>query len=115
MRLIPSPRPRVTRRGTYMPQKYVDQKRLIQSKLRGLKAFSIVPLKIELFIGLKPSKSAKNNKYPMPRGDVDNFSKSILDAMNGILFEDDTQIEELIVKKRYATDNVVFIKIEEIV
>jgi crossover junction endodeoxyribonuclease RusA len=33
------------------------------------------------------------------RGDIDNYVKSILDALNGVAWEDDKQIIELTVKK----------------
>jgi len=32
-------------------------------------------------------------------GDVDNYSKSILDGLNGVTYEDDDQVVELLVKK----------------
>ena len=37
--------------------------------------------------------------------DIDNYNKLPLDAGNGILWEDDSLIEELIVKKHYDKDN----------
>ena len=38
----------------------------------------------------------------MGRPDVDNCSKLVLDALNGILWRDDAQICELSVTRRYA-------------
>lgn len=37
--------------------------------------------------------------------DVDNFNKLILDACSGILWEDDSQIQELIIKKEVVPHN----------
>lgn len=36
------------------------------------------------------------------RPDVDNLSKSVLDAGNGVLWHDDDQVVRLVVEKRYA-------------
>ena len=43
----------------------------------------------------------KTTKLVAPKGDVDNFAKACLDAMNGRLWEDDKQIEHLTVSKRW--------------
>lgn len=45
------------------------------------------------------------------RPDVDNGAKAILDAMNGIVYEDDAQVAGLIVQKFYAEKDEINIKI----
>jgi Holliday junction resolvase RusA-like endonuclease len=37
------------------------------------------------------------------RRDVDNMGKLILDALNGLAFADDSQVHDLIIRKRYTT------------
>ena len=111
---MPSPRPRLGRNGTYMPKKYTEHKKLLQAKMRGFKPFGNVPLKCELFFGFKAAKGATYNKYSTPYADADNLAKSVLDAMNGILYPDDVMIEELNIKKKYATADCIFITIEEL-
>ena len=44
----------------------------------------------------------KTTKLPSPRGDIDNFAKAVLDAMNGKLWDDDKQIESLHVHKTWT-------------
>ena len=44
----------------------------------------------------------KTTKLVTPRGDVDNFAKACLDALNDRLWEDDKQIEVLTISKRWA-------------
>lgn len=45
-------------------------------------------------------------KYPdLPRWDVDNVAKTILDVGNGILWEDDRQIARLSIEKAYGPDD----------
>lgn len=43
----------------------------------------------------------KTTKLMTPRGDVDNFAKACLDALNDRLWEDDKQIEHLTISKRW--------------
>ena len=114
LRGMPSPRPRLGRNGTYMPINYTNHKKLLQAKMRGLKPFGIVPLKVTLFFGFKPSKGATHNKYPTPYADADNLAKTVLDAMNGVLYPDDVMIEELNITKKYASEDCVFIRVEEL-
>ena len=47
------------------------------------------------------------------RRDIDNYCKGILDSMSGIVFEDDSQIQELNLKKfcGYGEDKII-IKVE---
>jgi Holliday junction resolvase RusA-like endonuclease len=44
---------------------------------------------------------------PTVKPDADNLVKSLLDALNGILIEDDSQVCELNVKKRYAAEGYI--------
>lgn len=48
---------------------------------------------------------------PIARPDVDNYAKGIKDALNGILYKDDSQIVELTVRKYYAKEPKAVIKI----
>ena len=43
-------------------------------------------------------------EYPMKTPDVDNCSKAVLDALNGIAYDDDKQIVELSVIKRWTEE-----------
>lgn len=45
------------------------------------------------------------------RRDCDNLSKAVLDACNGILWEDDKQITELHIRKVRSTDPGVFVEV----
>lgn len=38
----------------------------------------------------------------MPKPDVDNIAKGILDGLNGHLWVDDTQIKKLVIEKSWA-------------
>jgi Holliday junction resolvase RusA-like endonuclease len=45
--------------------------------------------------------------------DLDNLSKAVLDALNGIIFEDDNKVVDLVIQKRYnKAQSGVFVRIE---
>jgi len=48
---------------------------------------------------------------PIGRPDVDNYAKGIKDALNGIMYKDDSQITNLTVRKYYAEQPKVVVKI----
>ena len=50
-------------------------------------------------------KKPKTSILDVPRGDVDNYAKGVLDAMNGVLWDDDDQIVKLTVSKRFTEQN----------
>jgi len=43
-------------------------------------------------------------EYPQKKPDIDNVAKIILDSLNKIAYEDDSQVVELTVLKRYTED-----------
>lgn len=53
--------------------------------------------------------------YPMNRrDDADNVAKLCLDALNGVFWQDDTQVVSLYVQKRYCEVPRVWMEIEEV-
>lgn len=48
---------------------------------------------------------------PIGRPDVDNYAKGVKDALNGIMYKDDSQITKLTVRKYYAEQPKVVVKI----
>lgn len=81
------------------------------------------PLKVKIKIYKSiPQSFSKINKQraidgelrPLTKPDVDNYTKNILDALNGIAYPDDKQIVELTVSKHYGNTDYVFVKIEAI-
>lgn len=53
--------------------------------------------------------------YPQSKPDWDNVAKTCCDAMNGVVFVDDSQIVEGIVRKRYSVNPSVSVMVEQIV
>ena len=53
----------------------------------------------------------KNETLPTVKPDTDNFIKSTLDALTGVLWADDNIITDIVARKRYSDDPHVFVKI----
>ena len=52
-------------------------------------------------------KAEKGEIQPIKKPDADNIAKIVLDALNGVAYDDDKQVAELTVVKKYgATDKV---------
>ena len=111
-------RPRVTTRGgfarAYTPRRTADYESSIVDaynhqipsnyKLEG-------PIEVTLKAYFKvPSSSSKKDKLSMlsntikhtHKPDIDNIEKSVLDALNGYAYEDDSQIVKLSAEKFYS-------------
>ena len=110
-------RPRFTRIGrTYTPKKTADYEKYIQEVFMDCYPRWSKPLETDLKITVialfEPSKSYSKRKIedcleglirPNKKPDADNIAKVVLDALNGLVYEDDKQVTVLKVKKRYDT------------
>ena len=121
-------RPRFKRMGnfvqTYTPANTAEYEKLVRLKFQN--AGGVIaenPVKVEIVAFFTPPKSTKkrdriemlaNRILPEKKPDVDNIAKIILDALNGIAYKDDSQVVELSVKKKYASEAKVSVHIEEI-
>ena len=125
---VPKGRPRFARRGTFV-QTYTDSKTLEYETLVGFKARQAIgasePLKghLTVFLYLRYAVPASYSKkrteaclngleYPK-RVDLDNCYKSITDAMNGIVYVDDSQIVEAHILKCYSLEPGANVMIQE--
>ena len=52
--------------------------------------------------------------WPTTKPDSDNVAKAVLDACNGIVFGDDSQVVKLVVVKQYAMEPGVSVQIEAV-
>ena len=55
------------------------------------------------------------NKGYTKKSDIDNITKIILDALNGVAYKDDAQIVELKAKKIYGESNKIYVQLEEVI
>lgn len=115
---VPKGRPRFARRGNFV-QTYTDAKTLSYEQIvanASKKAMgSTEPLEgaisLYLYVRLPIPKSYSKKVTegclsglvrPTKRSDIDNFTKSLMDGMNGIVFKDDSQVVDLHVRKIYS-------------
>ena len=106
-------RPRLTRYGqAYTPKKTKDYEKAIAEHF---KSFDIAkfegPIHIKLVFQMPIPKSFTKKKQELikdgfleydKKPDLDNLAKAILDALNGIAYEDDSKITGLFLVKRYS-------------
>jgi len=109
----PKERPRATMRGTYAvmytPKNTVQFERYVKevaSEFAPPKLLSGA-LKMTLSFYLqRPQSLPAKVMYDTKRPDVDNLAKSIMDALEGIIYEHDAQVIHLEVTKGYDTPRV---------
>lgn len=109
----------------YTPNKTKDYEMLIQQYfklkyphheiLKGRLSIRIIAyLKIPKSTSKTKTQEMLENKIsPTKKPDVDNITKSVLDAMNGLVFDDDNQVSKISVEKRFALEEKIFITVEE--
>jgi Holliday junction resolvase RusA-like endonuclease len=104
-------RPRISTRGgfarAYTPKATRNAEANIRVQIINQLPEGFKPLQnaisVELIIGkVKPTGTPKKVIYPIKRPDLDNYIKSLFDAMNSIVFNDDAQIVELRAVKRFG-------------
>lgn len=80
------------------------------------------PVSITLTIYLPVPKSFSKKKtteameakiFPTKKPDVDNVLKAVMDALNGVLYEDDKQVVAVCVEKYYAVYEGLHVKVED--
>lgn len=119
-------RPRVTRHGTYTPQKTKEYEAEVQlaymMQCQGAK-FPDVPLAIIIDAEYPIPKSTSKKRRqmmldgkirPTVKPDADNVAKAICDALNGEAWKDDAQVCTLIVRKVYGENPKVHVQIRQV-
>ena len=88
----------------WVKQCYIEQSnKLLQGPIRA---------RIEIYYSVHKSYSKRKieaiknyEDYPMKKPDCDNVAKIVLDSLNKIAYDDDKQVVELTVLKRWTFDN----------
>lgn len=121
---VPQPRPRVSTRGgfgrAYTPTQHPIHayRRAIAfeaAKAGATPVTASVNVVIDAVFARPKShcnKSGLKADAPaLPRCDVDNVAKAVLDALTGVTWEDDTQVARLVVEKSYGTEGRTTVRI----
>lgn len=101
-------RPRVARRGSrvwlYTPDKTAHHENRIKDEAakQGVN-FDESPVEVRLlFTKSKPKSASKKALLPAKRPDLDSYCRLVLDALQGIVFKDDSQVVVLVAGKQYG-------------
>lgn len=123
-------RPRATSRGGFV-RMYTDAKTLgfeaaVADEARiAMSNFELfdTPMQLQLsaYYPIPKSWSKKKRQlaidgeiYPQVKPDLDNVMKAVLDALNGVVYADDSQVINLVATKRYSTDPRVEVYVHEV-
>lgn len=109
---------------TYTPRKTQEYENLVRISYRAVSKEKLKgAISATIYGYFEPPKSiSKKQREQMLKGDIsyikkidsDNLAKSILDALNGVAYDDDAQVCLLIVQKLYAETARVEVVLEEI-
>ena len=114
---VPQPRPRVSTRGGFA-RAYVPAKHPVHAYRDAIAAAARTagagvhgePVSVVIdFVWERPKshlrKSGVKPDAPvLPRPDLDNTTKAVLDSLNGVAWEDDSQVQRLVVEKTYGPE-----------
>jgi Holliday junction resolvase RusA-like endonuclease len=111
-------RPRFTRAGSftrvYTDKQTLDYEVVIKScAAHAMGSNDLLETAVSVFLYVRlavPQSYSKKRteaclsglEKPCKKPDIDNIAKTFLDAMNGVIFKDDTQVIDLHVKKLYS-------------
>lgn len=114
---VPQPRARVSTRGgfarAYVPAKHpvhayreaiADAARAAGAGVHGEPVSVVIDLVWERPKSHMRKSGVKPDAPVLPRADVDNAAKAVLDSLNGVAWEDDSQVQRLVVEKCYGTE-----------
>lgn len=99
----PAGRPRFTRGGhAYQPAQNREVRQMIQAAARSaMKNQTPMTGEVSAVVQIYRRRKVTAKNF----GDVDNFLKAVLDALNGICYSDDSQVVRCVVEKFCDKDN----------
>lgn len=106
-------RPRLSKRGVFTPQKQVNAEaeiRWLAKKENPEKHLKDVPLMARMTFQFKKPKTSKR-QFPTVRPDLDNLIKSVADALNDMLYDDDQQIVRIYAEKIYGDQDQIDLEV----
>lgn len=121
---VPQPRPKISTRGGF-GRAYVEAKHPVHQYRTALAAAAVesgavphdepVSVVIDAVFGRPKSHltkaGVKATAPRLPRCDVDNIAKAVLDALTGHVWHDDAQVQRLVVEKTYGTSGRTTVRI----
>jgi len=115
---VAASRPRVSKFGAYFTGPYKKFRSAAAIVINRILGRNFAPMSGKLAVDIKCFVTRpKSTKLEYPRADVDNYSKAILDSLNGKLWDDDSQIIALFISKQWANpdeEGYFIVEIEEV-
>ena len=114
----PKERPRKGKNGSfYTPKKTQEYESLVgwiaRSKYKGNPSDKPISVTLDIYFKLPQRTSEIEGAYCMKNTDIDNITKSVLDACNGIVYVDDKQVVKTIVGKYWSINPRIEVEIKE--
>lgn len=111
----PKGRPQFARRGKFVTSYTPKKTRMAEADVRTQIIAQLQdgftplqgPLRLEAtFRRQRPKSARKKDVWPTTRPDLDNYLKLVLDAMNSVVFIDDSQLVSILVVKSYGDPGI---------
>ena len=115
----PKERPRKAKNGKfYTPKKTQDYESLVgwiaRSAYKRIPSEKPISVRLDIYFKLPQRTSEIEGAYCMKNIDIDNITKSVLDACNGIVYVDDKQVVKTIVGKYWSKNPRIEVEIKEV-
>jgi Holliday junction resolvase RusA-like endonuclease len=119
-------RPRVTKTGhAFTPKDTLEYENWVKQCYVNCEDRKLLDgqiyAKIDCYFSIPKSATIKKSNMmrqniirPCKKPDVDNVCKSILDSLNGIAYKDDSQIVDCLIRKWYADEPRVEVRLQEV-
>lgn len=115
-------RPKFTKSGhAYTPQATRDYENLIAAKYTekgGNVMEGYIKIAVDAFYKIPKSFNKEKRGLaergflkPMAKPDIDNVIKAILDGLNGVAYYDDKQVVEVVARKHYREEPLVYVEV----
>jgi Holliday junction resolvase RusA-like endonuclease len=121
---VPQPRPRITVRGrhghAYVPKDHAihayRQAVALAARAAGASVHEEPASVVIDFVFARPKSHMRKNGLAanaprLPRPDIDNLEKAVLDALKGVAWKDDTQVARVVKEKSWGTEGRTTVRI----
>jgi Holliday junction resolvase RusA-like endonuclease len=121
---VPQPRPRVSTAGgfarAYVPKDHpihaYRQAVAVAAQAAGASVHEDPVSVVIDFVFSRPKSHMRKSGLAadaprLPRPDIDNLEKAVLDALNGVAWKDDTQVARVVKEKTYGTEGRTTVRI----
>ena len=115
-------RPRATRNGRmYTPKQTVEFEKMVAMGWGYPRLSKEIRTEVDVYVKI-PTSFTKGKRLaaehniirPTTTPDIDNILKAIFDGLNGVAYEDDKQIVEVVANKYYSDRNYFVVRVEEL-